>query len=230
MRKINPRIPALFVWIPRTGGSTVWGAVEQAFGSEASQRVKMPDRPFRSGCAVTTFQHNAIPRLIERSIITRQEVDSLWKFSIVRHPLARLVSIYCRLTQLADPENKTRFIRNTDMFHGRWPTWNCFFEWAISGDVPPPGSEGLRFEEFPNRQTAWLHHDDGSRLVNMVFRLEDIKDWWWILEDSLGRKLPLSIRNPSEHGYFWDYYTDTMRRRAVSYYHEELQRFGYVTQ
>lgn len=170
---------------------------------------------------MTTFQHVPLGTLLDCGVITRGHVARWWKWSHVRNPYSRLVSIFSRLSNSTDPEHVAVIEK-----HG--PGWRRFAEWATSDDVPPLGSTASGYEEFSNRQLDWLRTRNGSPIPNLVLRLEELDSQVDVLEAALGSPLSLQHRNCSPHMSYDNFYNAALQNRVGAFYQEEIDLFRYA--
>jgi len=141
----------------------------------------------------------------------------LFVFTVVRHPMARLVSCWADYVQ--NP-------RVAEVRHNP--------EFRPLEDMPfPEFTQYVRTAREPNLHYApqWPQlHVDGKLIVDRIIKLEEIEQRWPELQQEFGLPdLPTDEdgRRPSKHEPWPTYYTDGLRRRAVRYYRSDFRHLGY---
>lgn len=169
--------------------------------------------------------------------------DSRFKFSIVRHPLDRLVSIYGLFRRLPMPMHAsyTKFKLNkmvASLVHPR-----------VSEDMPKDAKRKLCDHAFSLGFKDWLlnfceeYRWNGCRYLHptmpltriqqvswfdgldRVFRFEDLDELYDWLSD-MGYSLPVP-ENQTKHEPWESYYDTEMRDWAEAVFCDDIDRFGY---
>jgi len=216
--------PSLFIWIPRTGGTSLWSRLEKPTGFSKPQRVSEPQRPFDPSKITTTFQHVGVGNLLDDETITEEWLARQWTFAIVRNPWARLVSVYQHL-RFGNTLRK-RIVRDI--------SFDRMIELACAGDIPPVGRYSLCGLSYCNRQTDWLwlgrHGSVQLWLPDYVGRTESLAESWEVIQAYLGVEGTIQRRNrASPLKPAWrEYYDDRLRRLVARYEEETIDRFGYT--
>ena len=83
---------AIFVWIPKTAGTSI----NHSLAGLGMQKFKSLEkvRYLFSGRGMVTFDHQSIPRLVEVGAVQQDFVENAFKFSFVRDPYDRCASLY----------------------------------------------------------------------------------------------------------------------------------------
>jgi len=152
----------LFVWIPKTAGSSLAAWLNPAGMPELSVLSALIHDPTRyrelASYPVTTFGHIDVDSLIERGDLTSAQLDDCWAFAVVRNPFSRIVSLHRYLIALGwlHPETDlVSFLREVALGVAR---------------VGPYNHIGL---SQANLQTDWLNQVHWAGPTN-VYRCEDL--------------------------------------------------------
>lgn len=210
----------LFLWIPRTGGTSIWSVLEGPQRGHHSQRCR--NRPFDPAKTLTTFQHTGIGSLLDDGTIAPEWLGQQWTFAFVRHPAARLVSVYHHLRQGRADQRQ----------HVAGMDFRQFAERACDGDIPPVGRESAIGIGYANRQTdwLWLEVDGGKRqwLPDYVGRMEDLPNSFGPVQETLGIRGVPPRTNTSRHDGWRTYYDGPLLDKVRRRYAEEIDLFGYT--
>jgi hypothetical protein len=197
-------VNAIFVWIPRTGGSSVWYTL-QPLVPGAQGCIGNPKAQYK-GQALVTFGHFWLPSVVEKGVITQEAVDTAWKFSFVRNPYDRTFSVY-----------KWLLGRNC------YPKETTFAEF-LERKIEPPGYKNHdKFcYHFPSPQVSWLHDVNGRRITNWIGRTDKLNQDWLTLCDYLKvqppklKRINLSRKMP-------DQYTPELRKIVEMRYKADFE-------
>jgi len=83
----------LFVWIPKTAGNSVVDYFS-SYNFERNANVNKLKKGFFFTKGFNTFGHIDVKSLVREKIISDTYIQNVYKFSIVRNPYDRLVSLY----------------------------------------------------------------------------------------------------------------------------------------
>lgn len=203
---------ALFVWIPRTAGSSIW--VKFARGRPLHARLAPWDKP--PDVPIITYQHWRPPDLMALTTFDQKWLDERFLFSFVRNPWERLVSIYHHLRSGYEDQRKAVPMPFAD-----------FIERVCSGYLPGIGLGRAQALSYAHPQTAWLDLGQG-RQPDFIGRFEDLQADWKALCGLL--EFPhsaLGKSNESRHQAYQSYYEERQKLMVARSYAEEIERFGY---
>lgn len=160
-RKSRPDL--LFIWIPKTAGSSVFSYLESQLGMK---KLKTPEsaRKFRNHGSVT-FGHMSYQSLLESGIVSNSYHARAFKFALVRNPYARIASLYNYLMQRKIIENVEfdRYLENVRL-------------------RPPIGLYNRFGGSLANPQTDWLMDKEEKFLTDRVFKVEEMDEFARFLE------------------------------------------------
>jgi hypothetical protein len=212
--------PILYVWIPRTAGTTLFEAVAMSHRS----RVWVKDRAtHRTLLAVKpplefiTYQHLSLETLIRRGV----DLSPFCVAAFVRNPWGRLVSIYHHLRSARLERARCVATRHGDGFA-------AFAEWATSGDAPSAKQSNSAFmEHYVSPQVDWL--TVGTQIqAAFVGKVERLLHDARVLLDRIHASAPPGHHNKSVHKPFRDYYDAALRDRAGKFYEQDCDTWGYT--
>lgn len=139
------------------------------------------------------------------------DIDKLFKFTIVRNPYRRLVSSY-------------EYLLRMKMLPG-----GVSFEDFIKGLK----RDDLMYPFYKDRVNAHCSFQyprayfKGNLFVNFVAKLENIKRDWQVIAPYVGvKKLPHSNKRKNKKNYRI-YYNKRIKGLVTSLYREDIERFGY---
>lgn len=194
----SPRF--VFVHIYKAAGKSVAAALDP-YG----QRV--PDE--------CMFHPDYVQHLSARHLkagLPRAAWDGAFKFSFVRNPWDRWVSLYEFI--LAKPRNRD---------HRRLVelgSFAAFVRWVCSGDD--------REILITRSQRDFLCDDDGALLVDYVGTFETLADDFAHVCKTLGVDAELGHLNANAHATYTSYYDDETRALVAEGARFEIDRFGYA--
>jgi len=146
----------LFIWIPKTAGTSVFRFLNKELGMQelksGNHALGFPNR------GAVTFGHMHYLSLLHFGIVTDAFHQRAFKFTFVRDPYARVASLYNYLTRrtLLDGQG-----------------FDAFLERVYRR--PPVGTFNRVGLSQTNPQTDWLIGEDGELLVDRVFKVEELE-------------------------------------------------------
>ena len=206
---INRYYKTLFVHIPKCAGTSIEKILDMSTLNEYfshkrihSNRMQIPVEKFNeeeyTNCVNKTPQHMTYSEMCK----VIDNIDSLFKFSIVRNPYSRLVSQY---------EYSKSFIKDADTFAN---LINCL-------DYKNATRIKL-FDGHLETQTSYLENFDGK-----IYRFENIQE----CIDDLKQYSPVTIiphANKREYTKpYMEYYTPELLEKVQKFYTEDFINFNY---
>lgn len=148
--------------------------------------------------------HKTAPMI--RESISHKVWNNYFKFAFVRNPWDRMVSMY-----------KFRVLYNIEIEQGQ-----TFEEWIWTSN------ERRKNSPLPlwGPQTAWIT-ENNKQIVDYVGKFESIDYDWSIVCEKIGKKLPLSHHNQTNHSAYWKYYNSETRDLVAEWHKEDIELFGY---
>lgn len=134
-------------------------------------------------------------------------LDSYWKFTIVRHPLDRMLSLYYYLGFDKQGISFRDFIQKRMFKFGNRCAIHC---------MPQQNNTHLEYGTY-GKQT----------LVDYLGRFENLPEAWQVISSKLGVSSTLPHLSRTEHGPYREYYDDEMLYTVRLYYGTEMFLLDY---
>tara|TARA_R100000008_G_scaffold86751_1_gene81335 strand:+ start:6683 stop:7273 length:591 start_codon:yes stop_codon:yes gene_type:complete len=184
----------IFIEIPKTGTTTICSVLKQ---HEAEQ----------------PYKHLDLKQYKERYT---KEYNSYFKFSFVRNPWDRVVSLYSRK---GDGIQKSMFRRGQQIGHGM--SFEQFVDWIeLSTDTCR--------KPTPKKNMVDFYMVDGSIDIDFVGRLENIQEDFNIVCNKIGiPRQQLPHINKSKHKHYTRYYDDKTKQIIAEKFAKDIEYFGY---
>jgi len=212
---ISHKHKCIFVEIPKTGTSSIRSII----GKPLTMHLNIWQIKCNMEHYWTSYEKNIINRFMEglylflpvgkREKIGREQFDSYFKFSFVRNPWARVVSLYNR--------NEGLMLKNKMSFD-EFVHW---IKYSSSTCVLP----------VPHRyQLDWLVDPHGNVLVDFIGKFENIQNDWEHICDKTGikeRKLPHENKNPRNKKHYSEYYNEKTKDIIGKQFDVDIEYFGY---
>jgi len=205
---------AIFVWIPKSAGTSVFGALEQK-GAQKLLSVEAIRTLFKHR-GIVTFGHIYVPALLEEGLLTEDFFLRSYKFTIVRNPFDRVVSLF-------------EYLRS-----GRWlpktTTFEIFSRYLEEGaweDIGLINHDGL---SQLSPQVKWITDESGKIFVDQIYRFEDLANCWPSIWHKLGVNGPtpqLAALNRSQRGPVSDYFSNRTIEVVQKVYAEDFTVLDY---
>jgi hypothetical protein len=148
----------LFIWIPKTAGTSIYMSLKNSLGMQNRKKQKyflsFPNR------GPVTFGHVSYLDLLALGAIGMDYHSASYKFTFVRNPYSRCVSLFNYLKQEKIINVKTEFEAFLDQVHL---------------NRPPIGLYNTRGISQTNPQSDWVMGIDGKLIVDDVYKVEEIQ-------------------------------------------------------
>lgn len=162
---------AVFIWIPKTAGTSLYACLAAA----GCPKLKTPDlaRHGFSGKGLVTFGHMDYRRLVDEGYVPRDFDGAALKFTFVRNPFSRAVSLY-------------NYVQRHFSSFRKQPTFQEFLELIDLGFIDRIGLYNVKNLSQCNPQACWL----SGLEVGFVGKVENISEDFEALQTFLGISLP----------------------------------------
>jgi len=217
---------AIFIHIPKTAGVSVLSVIERNGGmvivpryhTLASLNERENIRRFFENRGIVSFNHISLPSVLEAGFLNREYLQRAWKFTFVRNPFDRAVSLYSFLIN-----DKIGVLLPTTKF-------SIFCSYLEQNAYEPIGFYNRRGLSQLNPQVAWLRNADGTFLCDFVGKFENLTQDFNHICNTL--KLSTGVNglpweNRTLHLPLQSYYSDREIEIVAKVYAEDFARFGY---
>lgn len=206
----------LFIHIPKCAGRSMTAVLRQ-LGRKPFARVKDGAKTegfiWKSGSI--TCAHLDIPKMREEGYFDDEWFRNTFKFTFVRNPWERFLSLYFY-------ESQGGF---SEYYEGpAKPSFSDFtkfwYERGVS-DLPSPQN---RFTGVVP-QVRYIFPE-----LNFIGRVDCMKHDWHYIEHALGipKKIKLPRINVTKHSHYSDYYNEETKKMVGELYAEDIERLGYT--
>lgn len=197
----------VFIWIPKTGGTSIFRILEHYNGRKYLDIDDLSENFGNRG--ITTFGHISYADLIQANFINDAFHQNSYKFTFVRNPYDRLVSLYSYFKKM------NRIPQNLS-FAG-------FCEKATNPDNI--GLHNVKGFSQCNPQITWLNKVN----VDFIGKFENLSVDIKKLLKNLGmyRHHHLPHKNRSNHKHYLDYYDNSTLALINEFYLEDFKKFNY---
>ena len=181
--------PYIFIHINKTAGTSIGSAI-----------------------GIPVKDHLTAKEVIQK--IGKQDWNSAYKFTLVRNPWDKAVSLY----EYRRKKNKTQ-IRSKDISFEKWITMT-----HSRNQDPSLYDNPKSFQP----QIDWLKDDEGKMTVDFVGRFESLQGDFSRITKAIGISAELPHLNASSRNNYQDYYSNNTRKIIATWYQEDIDYFGYT--
>jgi hypothetical protein len=200
---------ALFVWIPKTAGTSAFDALKP-FGFRRLNSVEAAAT--FEGRGFVTFGHMSIRHLVEADLVPSDFVDRAFVYTFVRDPYERAASLFHQM-------RRRERVRDDIAFEE-------FLE-LVRGGVEPLGLYNSLGLSPTNTQMSWLR--TVSRPADFIGRFERLDDDFRAVCRQLGVHPPDLPHRNSRSADAPVMFDRATRRLVEEIYEEDFVAFGYPT-
>lgn len=204
---------AIFVWVPKSAGTSVWRALE---AGNAEQFLSTDEIRGATMQGINTFGHMSLPALLEGGFVDPDYFRRALKFAFVRNPFDRAVSLFEFLKRRRNLPQATSF--------------PIFCEFIRHRAYEPIGLYNRTELSQLNSQCTWLKDAAGNPLCDFIGRYENLEEDFNTIKQRIGGgvNLPqLGHFRKSERNETHAYYTPSEVRIIQDAYREDFETFGY---
>jgi len=188
----------LYIHIPKCGGVSIKNALK-------NNEVKRD------------LLHNDLNN--KRLIKQEDKLKKYFKFSFVRNPWDRMISLYHYFSQFK--ESRVFYSDNINIIK---KTQDMSFLDFCTKKNWQKMHNGFHFKPM----TDWISNDSGSLSLDYIGRVESLQKDFDIICDKIGiphQELPR--KNKSKHKHYTEYYDDETKQIVAEKYAKDIKHFGY---
>lgn len=212
-KKAEGHVNSVFLWIPKTAGTSITKALEKhnflVLYNTASVAFYFPQ------CGGVSFAHMSYTELLKQNYITSNFDATSFKFTFVRNPYDRAVSIYEYFIRLKRIEPTFTFKQFTELMKNK--------EYQYVGLASD--------ENFShcNKQSSYLYDGNNKLIADYVGKVENIDTDFKEICDHLKINENLDHLNKSSRKNLDHYYSDDkIIKNVYEAYEEDFDNFKYT--
>jgi hypothetical protein len=205
---------AIFIWLPRTAGTSMFSILEQ---NGALILLNVPSvRAYFENRGLVTFGHMPLAGLVQQGYVSPAYFARAWKFAFVRNPYSRAVSLYHYLIH-------KRYLAPTT-------TFGIFCSYLEQRAYEPVGLYNHEWLSQLNPQIAWLFTEHGKPIYDFLGKFENLEGDFAHVRERL--KLCRSngtvpLLNATNHRSVSSHYTDREKKIVAEVYSADFKYFAY---
>lgn len=208
-------VDALFLWVPKTAGTSMWATIERGGGTKL--KTVWAAKHCFSQRGIVTFGHMSYQSLLAEGIVSPYFHNSAFKFTFVRNPYDRAVSLFEYLKEVQ-----------------RLPKAETFSDFCTrlqNNDVPDIGLYNSVGISQCNPQVKWLCDREGNIVADYVGKFENFEQDFQCVRKKLQITRPLEKLNTSQRRLTEEYFVSERLKEIIDqYYHDDFHYFGYQKQ
>ncbi|NBB78367.1 MAG: sulfotransferase family 2 domain-containing protein [Verrucomicrobia bacterium] len=202
---------AVFLWIPRTGGTSFFKALEK-YGCLKLRRLDQIHYHFPQ-TGLVTFSHCHYPTLLRDGFVSPGFNQRAFKFAVARNPYDRIVSLYHYFVKLGDIHPKTSF--------------RLFCQLLKEDAIDKLGLFNVNGMSQCQPQVNWLKDTHEKLIPDYIGRYETLAVSFSEIMTSLGLRAEMPHVNQTEHKPYLEYYDRELLDIVGDYYAEDFECFNY---
>lgn len=206
------REQAVFLWIPKSAGSSVWTALQKYHCPKLRDPWEVRFCFCQKG--LVTFGHQSYWSLFDLGLISEGFHQRSFKFAFVRNPYDRAISLWGYLKRVEWIPNNLSFRTFAYLLQDR--------------AFPPVGPYHVKGLSHCNPQVCWLKNPEGKIFADYVGKLENINEDFANICKRLDIEVELPHLNKTSHKPYQEYYDEETKEIIGRVYAEDLSAFGYT--
>lgn len=224
----------IFIHIPRAAGTSI--------AMSLTDRIwKFPRRPaginkwknIIDNKTSLVLEHTDVQQLVDRDALSNQFYGNAFKFTFVRNPWDRIVSLYRSYlndsTLLSNLAGRRRAKGTSHRFESRYTLdssaegFRDFIDYLSTINIVKIGLYNRKEWSHFNSQLAWIPND-----IDFVGKFENLENDFNFVCDQIGHPLiELPHKNKTEGVPYRELYDKDSRNIIHKMYKDEIERFGY---
>jgi len=211
--KLAKQRKAVFIRVPKTGGTSINKALAEIGCRDFKRIDQIKYRFTQQGPA--SFSHMDYLKLVEEGFVSPDFNENAFKFTIVRNPYSRLVSLFSYYKKFGDLHQKTSF--------------KTFCHLLQDGAIDEIGLFNVNGMSQCQPQTRWLTDQDEQLFIDYVGRFENLEESFKHIIQELGLNTKLPKVNSTKHSPYQEYYDDETLTIVQEYYKKDFDILNYST-
>lgn len=207
---LAPRKDAVFIWIPKTAGTSMFDLLE-SYGGVKAVEVDLVRSKWPRQAGLVTFGHMSYRQLVDQGIVSKEFDRNAFKFAICRNPYDRAISLFSYLKY-------HRVVPSELDFPG-------FLRTLDHDGCPPLGLYNVLGWSQCNPQVEWIRGIGVDRVVRFESIGRDLEEVLVLL--GIGRKKVRHLNAVERSEATGDYLTLDNIRLINRIYAEDFSEFGY---
>ena len=200
----------IFVHIPKCAGKSICRAFEEA-NIELEFKGRAPLLYKEEYCIKEMWLNHLSAHAI-KCLLSSNDFETFFKFSIVRNPWDLLVSYY--FYHKKEYERSPQFRLDWPGIAQRFDSSPTFDAWLHSGIYVQP-------------QLSFLTDESGVLLVDFIGRFESLQEDFHHICSTLKLKLKLPHLNSTDHKPYRIYYNNVTRKLVETTFEKDISTFNY---
>lgn len=209
--KLKKQPKAVFIRCPRTGGTSINKALAQ-IGTPNFRRIDQVKYRFTQQGPVS-FSHMDYRKLVREGFVSPEFDREAYKFTVVRNPYSRHVSLFAYYKKFGDLHKNTSF--------------ETFTHLLADNAIDDIGLFNVNGMSQSQPQTRWITDENGEIFLDYVGRFETIQQSFEIITAKLGIQTQLPKINTTQHKPYQEYYTPETAEIVYNYYLQDFKTLDY---
>jgi len=150
----------IFIWIPKTGGSSIFKFLEKNFQAKKFKALSQLNGFSNEGCV--TFGHMSYINLLSTGLVHKNFHEKSYKFTVTRSPYDRAVSLFNYTMQRNTIDKNVTFEQFLELVHTKRPPVGLYNVYGLSQTNP---------------QVDWIIGYKNGFFVDNIFRLSELDNF-----------------------------------------------------
>lgn len=219
----------IFVHIPKTGGGSIKNHLIYA-NNDNRKSLKYPTKTKKG--KLKKIYHGFLSHYTDEKLVSQNlinDFDSYYKFTSIRNPWERMVSLYHFRIQGAD-NNKDKNTLNSKLVQKR------VYDSKDPVGKPITLNSNISFAEWISNHSKYLDHEENTcyldyfdvKKMNKLIRYENLsQDFSEVCSDLNLKKDNLLHIHASKHKKYQDYYNNELKDVVYNLFKKDIIYFNY---
>lgn len=196
---------AIFIWIPKTAGTSITEVLEM----NGFQGYRWKYQIFSTINNKVHYCHYSIFHLIKYNYVPKKFIDEAFKFTFVRNPYDRLISLFFYLKK-----REGKLTRGLSFKE---------FLYSLKKNITEVGLYNVKGNSQANNQYKWITTE-----IDFIGNYENLQQDFNTLCSILGiEEQELPIKRKTNHKEYQYYYDDETKQLVDEIYNKDFEIFNY---